>query len=369
MYYTSICCIAKDEDPYLREWVSYHLAIGFEHIILYDNNSKNKIKDILKDYVATNLVTVYDLPLTEHQQLSAYVNCIKVWKNLVHWIAFIDIDEFIVPLTTHDIRDFLDDYIDYAVVGVHWNIFSSNGYLRKSSGSVIKKFRKSLGLNEHIKSIVQPKKVIKPLSPHHFQYTDSFCVNEDFVCIPSHCSYPIANKIVLNHYYFKSQQEFEEKIARGLVTKMHHTVRSLQAFYDHIHQQETIDLRALKLLNELSPLLNVSVESMSDRITNLLAQAKEIETLLFKITDLITLEKLNHMYVQFRRYANPESVVLFEIYKEILINDYNKAISKISNGLANYPNYAYYFYQALKTIYEKTNRTNDVNSLVNFIEN
>ena len=39
MYYACVCAIAKDETPHLREWALHHFAVGFEHIVLYDNGS------------------------------------------------------------------------------------------------------------------------------------------------------------------------------------------------------------------------------------------------------------------------------------------------------------------------------------------
>ena len=51
MYNAIVCAIAKDEDPFLKEWVVYHLILGFDHIIIYDNNSKNSISSILCDYI------------------------------------------------------------------------------------------------------------------------------------------------------------------------------------------------------------------------------------------------------------------------------------------------------------------------------
>lgn len=34
----AICCIAKDENWYVNDWIGYHLALGFDHVYLYDNN-------------------------------------------------------------------------------------------------------------------------------------------------------------------------------------------------------------------------------------------------------------------------------------------------------------------------------------------
>jgi hypothetical protein len=30
LYYLGLCAIAKDETPFLKEWVGYHQYIGFE---------------------------------------------------------------------------------------------------------------------------------------------------------------------------------------------------------------------------------------------------------------------------------------------------------------------------------------------------
>ena len=38
----AICAIAKNEGPYLREWVAYHHLLGFDPIIVYDHESDDE---------------------------------------------------------------------------------------------------------------------------------------------------------------------------------------------------------------------------------------------------------------------------------------------------------------------------------------
>jgi hypothetical protein len=38
-YKAGIVAVAKDEHPYLLEWLAFHFAIGFDHIWVYDNES------------------------------------------------------------------------------------------------------------------------------------------------------------------------------------------------------------------------------------------------------------------------------------------------------------------------------------------
>lgn len=30
-----LCCIAKNEDNYINEWVEYHLKLGFDRVVIY----------------------------------------------------------------------------------------------------------------------------------------------------------------------------------------------------------------------------------------------------------------------------------------------------------------------------------------------
>ena len=243
MYYTTICAIAKDEGPHRKEWMLYHLAVGFEHIIIYDNNSKVPISQELAEYVSAGLVTVIDWPLTDAQQLSAYVDCLKAVRESTFWLAYIDIDEFIVPMQHCDVRDLLDDYRRFGGLGMNWMMFGASGHISRPQGGMMENYTGALGLVANIKSIVQPRAVVRPASVHHCLFREGqYCVNEDGVVIHSFCSFPVGRKIRINHYYYRSQQDFEEKIARGVACKLKSGAdRDMSLFYDHLALPETKD--------------------------------------------------------------------------------------------------------------------------------
>lgn len=220
-YYTSICAIAKDEDHALREWVIYHLMTGFEAIYIYDNNSKNPVRTLLADLVAEQLVHVIEWPINEAQQLSAYAHYIANYKEVSRWTAFIDIDEFIVPKQTSDIRDILAAYEDHAGLAVSWVMFGSNGHVSRPSGLCIDAYANRLEASQHVKTIAQCGYLAKPLSPHHFAYIgNQCCVNTDRVPVSGAFSYYTDAVCQINHYYYKSQQDFCAKIERGFATKL-----------------------------------------------------------------------------------------------------------------------------------------------------
>ena len=53
-YKVIISAQVKDETPYLDEWVNYHLGIGIEHIVMYDNMSNPPLENIWGDKVTGN---------------------------------------------------------------------------------------------------------------------------------------------------------------------------------------------------------------------------------------------------------------------------------------------------------------------------
>ncbi|MBD5647241.1 MAG: glycosyltransferase family 92 protein [Desulfovibrio sp.] len=268
MHYASLCAIVKDEDRDIHEWLAYHFATGFEHVLIYDNNSRIPLRTTLADHVSAGLVTVVDWPLTRAQQLSAYHHALRTWGKNTSWLAFIDVDEFILPLQHDDIRDFLDEYGDCGAVGAHWAMFGSGGRISRPHGGILANYTQSLGLDPHIKSIVRPAQVLRPVSAHHFAFRPgAFCVNEDRVPIGDFMSYPLGDKLRINHYYYKSQQDFQDKIARGLVTQMKGGAeRRLQNFYDHLDEPSFPDTRILRLLPKMQQFLDLPAWALAAEV-------------------------------------------------------------------------------------------------------
>ncbi|MBS0605297.1 MAG: glycosyltransferase family 92 protein [Verrucomicrobia bacterium] len=127
-YKLSICAIFKNEASYLREWIEYHRLIGVNHFYLYDNGSRDRSADVLMPYIREGLVTLVYWPdrVVNDQdtntadwalstQLPAYENAAKYRAlNETEWLAFIDVDEYLVPVHTNTIVEVLDRYEDHS---------------------------------------------------------------------------------------------------------------------------------------------------------------------------------------------------------------------------------------------------------------
>lgn len=92
----AVVAILKNEGPYLKEWLDYHLLAGVDHFYLYDNDSPDNQAEVAKPYVEAGLVDYFPFP-GKRRQLAAYNDAVKRFKFQCRYMAFIDGDEFIYP--------------------------------------------------------------------------------------------------------------------------------------------------------------------------------------------------------------------------------------------------------------------------------
>jgi hypothetical protein len=103
-YYLAICAIFRDEDRFLREWIEFHLCTGFDHIYLFNDRTSNPncTFSILQPYIESGYVTLdRGIPVPD-PQIPTYNMCLQRYGPSAHWIAFIDIDEFLFPTNSSE---------------------------------------------------------------------------------------------------------------------------------------------------------------------------------------------------------------------------------------------------------------------------
>lgn len=218
-YYLAMCAIAKNEGRYFPEWIEYHHMMGVEKFYIYDNESEDNTREILQPYIDKGLVEYTFFPGMK-MQLKAYKDCVKKHKRDTHYMAFLDIDEFIVPVKHDTIPDYLYSLGKFGGVQINWIVYGSGGAKTRTDGFVIERFRDhsfpSDKLNHHIKSIVNPRRILGFFSAHRpvivGLYIDSEgkWVTKSFWKRP-----PVTTQIRVNHYAIKSYEEFLEKRSRG----------------------------------------------------------------------------------------------------------------------------------------------------------
>lgn len=219
-YQLAVCAIAKDEGPYFKEWIERHRKIGVEKFYIYDNESSDDTEEILRPYVEAGIVEYNYFPGFK-KQLEYYDDCLKKHRFDTRWIAFIDLDEFIVPIKDKSLVDFLQRYENAPAVEINWLIFGSGGEKNKRPGSMMQRFRYHSQpdhiLNRHVKSIVNPRKVFSMIGCHEVARISGKAVDSHGEPITQNFRdrNPQQDIIRINHYAVRSYEEFKEKQGRG----------------------------------------------------------------------------------------------------------------------------------------------------------
>jgi len=272
-FYFSITTIIKNEGMYLEEWIEFHRLVGCEHFILYDNDSTDDTVEILQKYIKSNIVTLIPWPrfcTTYSLQMLAYSHALNLMAGRTRWLCFIDLDEFLFPTETDDLRTALVEFENEPAVGVYWSLFGTSDHKSKPQGLVTENYtwrmpypmeRNAVPNYEHLhkkiggiqfKSIVQPARVISTIDPHAFR-TDQFpvlAVDGGWNEIRTHKQRFFIGKFQLNHYISKSQEEWNIRIERGALIGVDKSKRK-NRLLDAIEADPIKDTEILKYLPKL----------------------------------------------------------------------------------------------------------------------
>lgn len=260
-HYFGVSATFRNEKPYLKEWIDFHLKVGAEIIFLFDDRSTDNPLEVLQPYIERNKV-IYNKADKHKQRFPHVRQVVNTYKNLCKWVAFIDIDEFLHSTKNEKIVKILREFerSDIKAIYVNWLCYGNSWKNKEGKEGVLQRFTrrsdKMFGLNSEVKSIVQPE-VIKDLKTSHifslksgvFYYNDKkekgklgeinqqFHDNFDQHIKPYFEAYnkdkvvtitkktaiskmrqkqypPSYHRLCINHYITKSREEFMGKAKR-----------------------------------------------------------------------------------------------------------------------------------------------------------
>ena len=122
--------MVKNEDNYIKQWINYHLHIGVNKMIIYDNadiidilshesiETKSNLSEILKTYIDEKKVILIKWPYLKRYsrmgnpngQTTQQCHSINAFKK-TKLIGLFDIDEYVNIQKETNIHKFFDDYI------------------------------------------------------------------------------------------------------------------------------------------------------------------------------------------------------------------------------------------------------------------
>jgi hypothetical protein len=227
--YLSACAVYRNEAPYLAEWIEFHRLVGVEHFFLYDNRSTDDHLEVLAPYLREGIVTLRDWDVALLDQRDTYDHCLEKDGDRSRWIAFIDLDEFLFSPTGQPLPELLTEYEGWPGVGANWAVFGSSGHETRPPGLVIENYLMRIDhpVNRFIKSIVDPRRAVRCINVHDFEYESLMTMDENHYPIHGVRSKSVSfSKLRINHYLTKSEEEARRKVDRPKEWQDHRRWRS-----------------------------------------------------------------------------------------------------------------------------------------------
>jgi len=247
----TLAVVIRDEGPYLLEWIAWHKLIGFDRIVIYDNESADSGPELLARLQEAGEIVHHpwpDLP-DEPPQMRAFLDAAAHCEP--DWIAFFDADEFLVLHTVACVGDLLGRLpAACSGVAVNQRFFGSSGWLSYKDRPVIERFvmagPPNHPLGRWVKSIVRPGRVKSIHQPHAFELTEGYYA--DPTGRPCHLEgLSVSDAISLdvaqyNHYVLKSREEYAWKQKRGRGTLPPGAPTRFEKYSDAFFQAHDLNL-------------------------------------------------------------------------------------------------------------------------------
>lgn len=235
----AIATVLRDEEHYVAEWASFHKAVGVRHFFVYDDGSTDRTLPVLRDLLPEAELTILPwrfgmrdvrMGLQLNRQVLAFAHAILNFGADFRWMAFIDVDEFILPKTGRTIEEALVGAKGFPNISLPWHMFGTSGHKTRPAGPVTRNYTlrardpiSRLKNATNFKCIVDPC-AVSEVSVHHF-HTKEFgdrTANDSGRVFPldkrKSPDFYSSDYLQLNHYYTRSEEEFRRKIERGGVS-------------------------------------------------------------------------------------------------------------------------------------------------------
>lgn len=271
----------KNEGPFILEWVAYHVAIGFDHFLVYTNDCEDGTDEIWQRLAQMGLATHRNNPANRASRASHQIRAFRkavteeVYKTS-EWCAVMDVDEFLnVHVGDKSLQALLDALPEAECISLMWRLFGSSDRthfhdsfiasgMRRAAPRYCPKPIHAWGM----KSLFRPQ-AIEFIGPHRPKsvpgaWEDLKWVNAAGAPMPERyfdsnwrmdketAAYDFAQ---INHYAVRSRQSFLIKCLRG---RAHHDYGYDAEYWERMNRNDQRD----ETIQPLMPATHAAFEEL-----------------------------------------------------------------------------------------------------------
>lgn len=242
-----VVACARWEQDYIVEWISYYKAIGIDHIFLYcnDDDPSTLYEKVLPFAVGDMpFVTFTHFPYVG-AQAQMYKNFLANHSHKTKWFSFLDIDEFLALKGFNNIKELTTHFEDKAdVIYLNWLYFGNSGFATRPKGMILTQYTfRADSVNPYTKVLVRydkedvksvlsngetgfwhkwnpqnstSKRYINILGDDMHDYYSQFPNSANSYLLKENNNHKMAGMTCVYHYAFKSEEDLERRIQRGV---------------------------------------------------------------------------------------------------------------------------------------------------------
>ena len=234
----AVLATARNEGPYILDWLAHHRAVGFDHAVIYSNDNEDGSDELLGLLADRGEITWVrnELSPTARAQWKAYGHAFKALPDLVdyRWTMVLDLDEYVgfQPGMFGSIADVIGwhEYQHTEAIALRWLCFAASpDAVWRDIPSTRRFSRREAAINPVFKSLVRSNQF---WDAHcHFPYPTldmpfSYRIEDGAPChhmgrlrgikVPQDAV--SADLAWVAHHAFRSAPEALMKVARGDAT-------------------------------------------------------------------------------------------------------------------------------------------------------
>jgi hypothetical protein len=228
----AIVLVVRNEARHIGEWARFHRLAGVRHVLVYDDGCCDGTLAELQRELGGDGHTVVPwhqrlsdsrLGRPIHNQVLAYAHAAANFGGAYRWLAFIDADEFLVPVQAASLDAALAHLGPQVCnLSLPWHMFGRNGHREPPCGGVVANYRQRAAepmQAANFKCLVDPCLLLSVRVHSMDTGRPALTWNdrgEPWPLSQRHrAGFYAADHLQLNHYYTRSNAELEQKISRG----------------------------------------------------------------------------------------------------------------------------------------------------------